>query len=197
MAVSELEVRVRYAETDQMGVAHHASYFVWFEAGRTEFIRGRGRSYAQIEEDGWLLVVVEAHCQFRRPARYDEVLVIRTHLRDLRPATLAFGYDLIRRGDEEVLAQGYTVHAAVDRSGRPRRIPEEIRRLLGPAGRHADEPPAARDGRAAPLRPKRQERPESSGEITSPTTGWHLVRLGGKSERGGRSDVRREAAVAD
>jgi acyl-CoA thioester hydrolase len=171
MGVSELEVRVRYAETDQMGVAHHASYFVWFEAGRTEFIRGRGRSYAQIEEDGWLLVVIEAHCQFRRPARYDDVLFVRTHLRDLRPATLAFGYELVRRADGEVLAQGYTVHAAVDRDGRPRRIPGEIRRLLGPADDDFDKPAAAQNTRASPAGRNRQERPEPSGEITRPTTG--------------------------
>ncbi len=132
MHVSELEVRVRYAETDQMGVAHHASYLVWFEAGRTEFIRDRGRSYAQLEKDGWLLVVVEAHCRYRRPARYDEVLTLRTHLRSLQPATLSFGYELVREADGEVLADGYTMHAAVDRTGRPRRIPDEIRRLLGP-----------------------------------------------------------------
>lgn len=131
MTVSDLEIRVRYAETDQMGVAHHASYLVWFEAGRTEFIRERGRSYAQVEQEGWMLVVVEAYCRYRRPARYDEVLVVRTHLRDLRRATLSFGYQVLRRADGEVLADGHTVHAAVDRAGRPRRIPLGIRRLLG------------------------------------------------------------------
>lgn len=132
MHVTELEVRVRYAETDQMGVAHHASFLVWFEAGRTEFIRERGRSYAQIERDGWLLVVVEAQCRYRRPARYDEVLTVRTHLRSLGPATLAFGYEVVRKADSEALADGYTVHAAVDRTGKPRRIPPEVKELLGP-----------------------------------------------------------------
>jgi acyl-CoA thioester hydrolase len=133
VSFSDLEVRVRYAETDQMGVAHHTSYLVWFEAGRTEFIRARGRSYAQVEQGGWLLVVVEAHCRYRRPARYDEVLIVRTHLRDLQPARLSFGYQVLRGAGGEVLADGYTVHAAVDRGGRPRRIPDDIRRLLGPA----------------------------------------------------------------
>jgi len=134
MHVSELEIRVRYAETDQMGVAHHSSYLVWFEAGRTELIRDRGRSYAELEHDGWLLVVVEARCRYRRPARYDDVLTVRTHLRALSPATLTFGYEIVRRTDGEALADGYTVHAAVDRTGRPRRIPADIRRLLGPPG---------------------------------------------------------------
>jgi acyl-CoA thioester hydrolase len=131
MADSELEIRVRYAETDQMGVAHHASYLVWFEAGRTELIRSRGRSYAQIEADGWLLVVVEARCRYVRPARYDDVLTIRTRVGALGRASLAFEYEVRRKADGDVLARGTTVHAAVDRTGRARRIPEEIRRLLG------------------------------------------------------------------
>jgi acyl-CoA thioester hydrolase len=130
MADSELEIRVRYAETDQMGVAHHASYLVWFEAGRTELIRSRGRSYAEIEADGWLLVVVEARCRYVRPARYDDVLTIRTRLGAVGRATLAFEYEVLRNADGDVLARGTTVHAAVDRTGRARRIPEEIRRLL-------------------------------------------------------------------
>ncbi|HXX38006.1 MAG TPA: thioesterase family protein [bacterium] len=133
MGVSELEIRVRYAETDQMGVAHHASYLVWFEAARTELIRECGRSYADIEAGGWLLVVVEAHCRYRQPARYDEVLVIRTRVREVRAATLTFAYEVLRKGDGEVLADGHTVHAAVDRGGRARRIPEEISGLLVPA----------------------------------------------------------------
>ncbi len=130
MYVSELEIRVRYAETDQMRVAHHASYLVWFEAGRTEFLRASGRSYAQLEEDGWLLVVIEAHCRYRHPARYDDVLTLRTRLRELGPARVSFGYELVRAADGVALADGRTVHAAVDRGGRVRRMPESLRGLL-------------------------------------------------------------------
>jgi acyl-CoA thioester hydrolase len=148
MDFSDLEVRVRYAETDQMGVAHHASYLVWFEAGRTEYIRARGRSYAQVEQGGWLLVVVEAYCRYRRPARYDEVLIVRTRLRDLRPATLSFDYHVIRRGDGEILADGHTVHAAVDRTGRPRRIPDDIRQQLSSAAEAAPAVGGRRQGTA-------------------------------------------------
>jgi len=149
MDVSELEIRVRYAETDQMRVAHHASYLVWFEAGRTEFIRGRGQSYAEVEAAGWLLVVVEAHCRYRHPARYDDVLLIRTRLRDLGHATLSFGYEIVRKADGEILAEGYTVHAAVDRTGRARRMPVELARLLGPASAGAPlEGPGNRGPRA-------------------------------------------------
>ena len=93
--------------------------------------------YAEVEEAGWLLVVVEAHCRYRRPARYDDVLVIRTRLRSLRAATLSFGYEVVRRADGELLADGYTVHAAVDRTGRPRRIPDEIAGPLGPVDAEA------------------------------------------------------------
>lgn len=141
--VAELTVRVRYAETDQMGVAHHASYFVWFEAGRTEFIRQRGRSYAQLEEDGWLLVVVEAGCHYRHPARYDDLLTVRTRLRDLGAARLSFSYDVLRQTDGRLLADGYTVHAAVDRWGRVRRIPLSIRRLLSGGSETGEEGVAA------------------------------------------------------
>lgn len=149
MDASELELRVRYAETDQMGVAHHASYLVWFEAGRTEFIRSRGRSYAQIEADGWLLVVVEARCRYLRPARYDDVLIVRTRLGAVGPATLAFDYEVVRRADGELLARGATIHAAVDRTGRPRRVPKEISRLLGIPAHSEDGRPPGHPGRRA------------------------------------------------
>ena len=148
-AVSELEVRVRYAETDQMGIAHHASYLVWFEAGRTEFIRAQGRSYAQIEADGWLLVVVEARCRYLVPARYDDVLVVRTRLGALEAATLAFDYELIRPADGKVLARATTVHAAVDRSGRARRIPETLRSLFRGAGERSEPAPRGPAGGGA------------------------------------------------
>jgi acyl-CoA thioester hydrolase len=155
--ISELDIRVRYAETDQMRVAHHASYLVWFEAGRTEYIRARGRSYAQLEEDGWLLVVIEAHCRYRHPARYDDVLTLRTRLRDLGPARLSFGYDLVRATDGVVLADGWTVHAAVDRTGRVRRLPESLRTLFadGAGGCEAAGGPAG-DGAGAMNDPENQ-----------------------------------------
>jgi len=165
MEVSELEVRVRYAETDQMGVAHHASYLVWFEAGRTEFIRARGRSYAQVEADGWLLVVVEAHCRYHRPARYDDVLTIRTRLEAVRPATLVFGYEVIRAGSGDLLAEGSTVHATVDRTtGRPRRIPDGIRSLL--VGAEQDSRGAVRSERArGAVRDARTRRGEAESDV--------------------------------
>jgi len=129
--VVETEVRVRYAETDAMGVAHHANYFVWFETGRTEFTRALGMPYRDVEAGGVRLVVIEAHCHFRRPARYDDVVIVRTRLSDVSKATLTFAYDVVTKGDGARLADGYTVHAATDLLGRVRRIPEAVRTALG------------------------------------------------------------------
>jgi acyl-CoA thioester hydrolase len=127
----ETEFRVRYAETDAMGVAHHASYFVWFEAGRTEYTRAVGLPYRDVEAGGVRLVVIEAHCHFHRPARYDDVVVVRTRLDEVSKATLTFAYDVVAQGDGARLAGGYTVHAATDLRGRVRRIPEAVRAALG------------------------------------------------------------------
>jgi len=124
-------IRVRYAETDAMGVAHHANYFVWFEAGRTEYTRAAGLPYREVEAGGVRLVVIEAHCHFHRPARYDDVVIVRTSLRDVSKATLTFAYDVVAKGDGARLADGYTVHAATDVGGRVRRIPEAVRTALG------------------------------------------------------------------
>lgn len=129
--VVETEVRVRYAETDAMGVAHHANYFVWFEAGRTEYTRAMGLPYREVEAGGVRLVVIEAHCHFHRSARYDDVVAVRTSLRDVSKATLTFAYDVVAKGDGARLAHGYTVHAAIDVGGRVRRIPEAVRTALG------------------------------------------------------------------
>lgn len=133
--VVDTEVRVRYAETDAMGVAHHANYFVWFEAGRTEYTRALGTPYRDVEAAGVRLVVIEAHCHFRRPARYDDVVIVRTSLGDVSKATLTFAYEVVTTGDGTRLADGYTVHAATDLLGRVRRIPEAVRTALGREGR--------------------------------------------------------------
>ncbi len=129
-----VEVRVRYAETDAMGVAHHTAYLVWFEAGRTEYTRAAGLPYRAVEEAGTRLVVVEAHCRYHRPARYDDVVVVQTRVGDLGRATVTFRYEVRRRDDGALLADGYTVHAATDTRGRVRRIPDDVRRALGGAG---------------------------------------------------------------
>lgn len=124
------QVRVRYAETDKMQVAYYANYFVWFEVGRCDLLRTLGRSYRDLESTGLMLPVIEAHCEYRRPARYDDELTILTQGRLMSPARVRFDYEVQRPADEVVTAIGRTVHAAVDRQGRPTRLPLEIRQVL-------------------------------------------------------------------
>ena len=126
-----VQVRVRYPEVDRMGVAHHANHFVWFEIGRTELMRERGVTYASIEEEGLFLPVVSASCTYRAPARYDEVLRVHTALAEAGPARVTFSYRVEREADGLLVATGTTTHAAVDRQGRPRRMPARLRGLLG------------------------------------------------------------------
>ena len=123
-------VRVRYAETDQMGVAYHGGYFAWFEVGRTDLLRGRGLTYRELEHEGLRLPVIETHARFLRPAFYDDMLEIRTELAALSGARVAFSYEVHREGTGGAIATGSTAHAAVDLSGRPRRLPEDLRRRL-------------------------------------------------------------------
>ncbi len=121
----EVTTRVRYAETDQMGVAYYANHFVWFEIGRSEFCRQRGFAYRRLEEEfGLYLVVVEARCRYLAPARYDDEIVIRTWLGDRRRRSLSFRYEILHRADGRKLAEGETVHVVVDREGRARTLPE-------------------------------------------------------------------------
>jgi acyl-CoA thioester hydrolase len=120
----EVVTRVRYAETDQMGVAYYANHFIWFEVGRSEFCRQRGFSYRKLEEDyGLYLVVVEARCRYLAPARYDDEILIRTWLGELRKRSLSFHYEIVNREDGRKLAEGETVHVVVDRKGRARTLP--------------------------------------------------------------------------
>ena len=131
-AVSPLRrtrVRVRYAETDRMGVVYYANYLIWFEIGRTDWLRETGQSYREMEVDGVQLPVIEVHCEYRRPARYDDELEIRTRATLLTPVRIRFDYEIVR-GDDEMLVVGHTVHAALDLDGRPCRLPARVRDLL-------------------------------------------------------------------
>jgi acyl-CoA thioester hydrolase len=120
----ETKIRVRYDEVDRMGVVHHPRYLVYFEVARTELLRSVGGSYRALEDSGTLLVVVEAEVQYRRPASYDDVLTVRTRLESAGPVRLEFRYEIVR--DAVLVATGRTVLAAVDRAGRPKRIPESF-----------------------------------------------------------------------
>ncbi len=120
----EIEIRVRYQETDPMGFLHHGYYFTYFEIGRTELLRASGGNYRKMEEEGVLVVVVRAECSFRRPARYDDLLRLRTRVARITPAKIEHEYHLCR--GEEVLAVGHVVLAVVDRQGNVQRVPEWI-----------------------------------------------------------------------
>ena len=123
-------VRVRYAETDKMGVVYYANYLVWFEVARADLLRSLGWSYREMEEAGIVLPVIEAHCEYQRPARYDDEIEVRTEGRMLSPVRMEFQYQVVKVADQTVAASGRTVHAALDFSGRPCRLPERVREVF-------------------------------------------------------------------
>ncbi len=125
--------RVRYAETDQMGVVYYANYLVWFEIGRSEFCRRRGFEYRDMErEDGLCIIVAEASCRYKASAHYDDEIEVRTCLRQVRKRVLVFGYEIYRPGDGRLLAEGETTHVIVDREGHPTALPEKYREFFAP-----------------------------------------------------------------
>jgi len=126
-----IEVRVRYAETDRMGVLHHSRYFVLFELARTEALRRHGLTYRQMEDEGWFLVVSKASCTFKAPARYDDVLLIETLLTRVTHTRIDHTYRVVRKSDGQLLAEAETTLACVDRDGHLQRIPDGLAKLLG------------------------------------------------------------------
>ncbi len=127
----EARLRVIYGDTDQMGVVYYANYFRYFELARGEYLRQKGGSYGALERDtGLVLPVVEASCEYKAPARYEDVLVIRLEVAELRRASLAFRYEIRREGDGVLLCTGRTLHACVRPDGRPTRLPEALAALL-------------------------------------------------------------------
>lgn len=124
-----VRVRVRYPEVDRMGVAHHSHHFVWFEMGRTELMRARHVTYRRLEEEGIFLPVIEAACTYHAPARYDEIVSVETRLEEVQGVRVRFSYRVTSE-DGRLLATGTTRHAAVDRNGRPRRLPPALREWI-------------------------------------------------------------------
>ena len=130
----ETLLRVRYSETDKMGIVYYANYLVWFEIGRTEYCRARGFSYKDMEaNDDSFLVVAESYCRYKAPAYYDDELLVRTHITEMRRRSLRFGYEIIRVGDGQVIAEGETGHVVTDADGRVRSFPDGYaQRLTAP-----------------------------------------------------------------
>jgi acyl-CoA thioester hydrolase len=128
---TETTLRVRYVETDRMGVVYHANYLVWFEIGRTDFCRQHGFVYREMEEeDGLYIMVAEVRCRYRAPAYYDDEILVRTCLKEFRRRVLIFRYEVIRPLTDELLAEGETVHVITDREGHPRSLPDKYRELF-------------------------------------------------------------------
>ena len=131
-AASEARVRVRYAETDQMGVVYHANYFVWFEVGRVELMRQRGLDYKRMEaEEGCGIAVVEATARYKAPARYDDELVIETRVLQVRGPVVRFAYRIVRAEDGLLLCEGETVHVVVGRDMKRMPLPRKYALALG------------------------------------------------------------------
>lgn len=127
----EARVRVRYAETDQMGVVYYANYLVWMEVGRVAYCRAVGFEYRDMEQnDGAMLAVTEAQCRYRTPARFDDEVRVVTWVSEVRSRTIRFGYELRRVGDERLLAEGETLHTVCDRQGKTIRLPEKYRKYF-------------------------------------------------------------------
>ena len=124
--VFEAQLRVRYAETDQMGVVYHSNYIVWFEVGRVEMLRQLGFTYRDMEKhDDTHIAVVDVHCRFKSPARYDDLITIRTKLTNVRESLLHFAYEIVRADDGEVLAEGESVHLVVNAGFKRIRLPKK------------------------------------------------------------------------
>ena len=127
----ETEIRVRYAETDKMGIVHHSNYLIWFEAGRSDLCRSRGFSYKEMEEqDNALLVVAETYCRYKSPAFYEDVLTIRTQVAEVRSRSIRFIYEIIRNSDEALIAEGETLHLVTDANKKVRVLPTSYKDLL-------------------------------------------------------------------
>ena len=130
-AVNETRIRVRYAETDQMGIVYHANHFIWFEVGRVELLRQLGFSYKDMEQqDNCFIAVVDARCRYKAPAIYDDEIIVRTWLKNIRESVIHFGYELLRSSDGTVLAEGETTHIVADAQMRKTTLPEKYMKVF-------------------------------------------------------------------
>jgi len=121
----EAKLRVRFAETDQMRVVYHSNYLIWMEVGRVEYCRARGMRYRDLEAQGVMLTVVEAHCRYIAPARYDDEVIVRTWVEQANPRMVLFAYEITEAETSQVLATGVTKHFFTGADGRPRKLPAE------------------------------------------------------------------------
>ena len=137
----ESEVRVRYAETDQMGIVHNANYLIWFEVGRSDLCRAKGFSYKEMEdEEDTLMVVAESYCRYKSPAHYEDVLTVRTKVGEIRSRSLRFFYEIYRASDDRLVAEGETLHLVTDKNKKIRQLPRIYKNRLMDAHEHSFPP---------------------------------------------------------
>jgi acyl-CoA thioester hydrolase len=129
--VIECRQRVIYGDTDQMGVVYYANYFRYFEAARGEYFRVRGASYLDVEKAGYFFPVIEAQANYRASARYDDLLIIKAWIEGSRRASVTFKYEVRREGSDTLLIEGHTIHACINKEGRPCAMPQSLRDLIG------------------------------------------------------------------
>jgi len=129
--VNETRIRVRYAETDQMGVVYHSNHFIYFEVGRVELLRQLGFSYKEMEtQDDCFIAVVDARCRYRAPVHYDDEVVVRTYLKHVREKLIHFGYELVNPDGTQLLAEGETTHIVANAQMKPRALPEKYLKVF-------------------------------------------------------------------
>lgn len=125
------EIRVRYVETDQMGIVHHSVYFHWMEVGRTDYLRKRGLPYSKLEESGIRMPLIEAKAKYLKPAKYDDEILIKTSLKEFSQIKFSFEYEIIRKSDGHLLALGVTKHIATDCQNKPKRVSKDTLAIIG------------------------------------------------------------------
>jgi acyl-CoA thioester hydrolase len=126
---SDSLIKVRYVETDQMGIVHHSNYYHWFEVGRGDFLKQAGANYEEIEKEGVMVPLIETHCIYKSPAKYDDDLIIRTKIESLIPTRVEFSYKVIRTADEKVLAEGETSHVFTNKTFKPVNLIKENNKI--------------------------------------------------------------------
>ncbi len=128
----DYEYRVRYADTDKMGISYYANYFIWFEAARTEYFRALGLPYTECEKKGYFLPVVETGAHYHGPSTYDDLVIVRTSVSKLQRTSMRFEYQVLKKAALQLIATGFSVHVFVDKSMRPVRVPSEVETIVTP-----------------------------------------------------------------
>ena len=130
METFDYEYRVRYGDTDKLGISYYANYLVWFEAARTEYFRALNLPYTECEKKGYFLPAAEAYIKYNAPSTYDDLLIVRTSVSLLKQSSMRFEYQVFKKGEPRCLASGYTVHVFVNARMKPTRIPEEVKKII-------------------------------------------------------------------